>query len=67
MTKKVRKIPTKYKVTKNGDTMIVTSWFKNASTEYDRCIYNGKPNDIICLYSRVDVESPWELARKDWL
>ena len=56
-----------YKVTKNGELVIITPWYKNAAREYDKCIYNGKPGDIINLFCRKEKTAPWELARKDWL
>lgn len=56
-----------YKVTKNGDTTLLTHSYKNAAKEYDRLIYYGKPSDIIALYVKRDDIKTWELARKDWM
>ena len=56
-----------YKVTKNGDSIITTRFYKKAAAEYGKAIYYSKPNDIIRLFYKKDGKSEWELARKDWV
>lgn len=56
-----------YKVTRNGETIVVTWSYKNAAEAYDACIYRGKEGDIIRLLTRKNKKDEWELARKDWL
>lgn len=56
-----------YRVIYNGDLIVETPFYKEASDEYDKCIYNGKSGDIIQLWYYKDPKRGWELARKDWM
>lgn len=57
----------RYIVSKNGENIIVTSNFKRATAVYNKCIYTGKPGDIIRMSFRKDPSKEWELVKKDWL
>ena len=57
----------RYKVTKNGENIIITNNFKHASEAYNKCVYTGKSGDIIRMYYRRAITDEWENVKKDWL
>lgn len=57
----------RYKVTKNGDNVLVTDSLKHAGAAYNRAIYYAKAGDIIKLEYRESSSKPWATIRKDWI
>ena len=57
----------RYKVTKNGENIVITDNFKNANEAYNKCIYRGKSGDIIRMLFKKNPEDPWNSVKKDWL
>ena len=57
----------RYKVTKNGEVIVITDLLKQAGIAYNKAIYYGKQGDIIKMEYRDDPRKPWETVKKDWL
>lgn len=57
----------RYKVTKNGEVIVITDLLKQAGIAYNKAIYYGKQGDIIKMECRVDPSKPWETVKKDWI
>lgn len=57
----------RYKITRNGEVILVTNSLRHASAVYNKTIYVSKQGDIIRVYYRKDPTLPWENIRKDWL
>ena len=57
----------RYKVTRNGEVIVITDNFKNAVMAYNKSIYFGKAGDIVRMLYRNDPNKPWQNIRKDWL
>ena len=57
----------RYRVTKNGENIIITNNFKHATEAYNKCIYTGKSGDIIRMCFRKTPKDEWETVKKDWL
>lgn len=57
----------RYKVLRNGETIIVTNNFKHVGEAYNKAIYYGKPGDIVKLQYRDSPDKPWTTMKKDWL
>ena len=57
----------RYKVTKNGDNVLITDSLKHAGAAYNRAIYYAKSGDIIKMEYRENPSKPWATVRKDWI
>lgn len=57
----------RYKVTLNGEEVIISDNLKHAADAYNKTIYFGKEGDIIRMYYRPNPNTKWMELRKDWL
>ena len=57
----------RYKVTLNGEEVIITNNLKHAADAYNKVIYFGKEGDIIRMYYRPKPDVNWSELRKDWI
>lgn len=57
----------RYKVSKNGENILITDSLKHAGAAYNRTIYYAKEGDIIKMEYRENPSKPWVTVKKDWI
>ena len=57
----------RYKIVKNGDTILITDSLRHASAVYNQTIYGAKSGDVIRVYYRKGPNLEWKMCRKDWI
>lgn len=57
----------RFRVSKNGDCVLITDSFKHAAEAYNKTIYGAKSGDFVRMEYRKKPNDQWELVKKDWL